>query len=223
LRVSFSPVPFAGTVGNGAHQHFSLARDGESIFAGGSGPYGLTDVGGAAIGGVIEGITSIQGLLAGSILSGGRLVPGMWSGAHACWGLENREAAVRFLQAGAGNPHGANFEVKAIDPSANVYLASAAVLAIAHDGVTFNASLPPEVTGDPSMMSADELEDAGVQVLANSVDEVLAALERSERVRSLLSPQAVDATLAVRRYELATYADKPIEELAEDFRLAWSI
>jgi glutamine synthetase len=223
LRASFSPAPFPGTVGNGAHQHFSLTRDGETLFAGGDGPYGLTSEGASAIAGVIDGLPAIQGLLTSSILSGGRLVPGMWSGAHACWGLENREAAVRFLQGGASNPHGANFEVKVIDPSANVYGASAAVLAIAHEGIANHATLPSEVDTDPSRMTAEQLAEAGIRILPGAVEEIVTALERSDRARSLLTPDFVDATVAVRRYEQITYAEKTPEELADEFRLAWSV
>jgi glutamine synthetase len=223
LRASFSPAPFPGTVGNGAHQHFSIARDGESLFAGGDGPYGLTAEGASAIAGVIDGIASVQGLLTSSILSGGRLVPGMWSGAHACWGRENREAAVRFLQGGVSNPHGANFEVKVIDPSANVYVASAAVLAVAHEGIADQATLPPEVNSDPSRMTAEQLIEAGVHVLPDAVETIVTTLDRSDRARALLSPEIVDATVAVRRHELAAYAEKPSEELADEFRLAWSV
>ncbi len=40
LRVSLSPVPFAGSVGSGAHQHFSLTRGDEPLFSGGPGPGG---------------------------------------------------------------------------------------------------------------------------------------------------------------------------------------
>lgn len=38
MRASLSPVPFAGGVGNGAHQHFSATRDGVPLFSGGDGP-----------------------------------------------------------------------------------------------------------------------------------------------------------------------------------------
>ncbi|HEX9226610.1 MAG TPA: glutamine synthetase family protein, partial [Arthrobacter sp.] len=135
MQASFSPLPFAGTVGNGAHQHFSLHKSGVPLFTGGNGPHGIREEGGAAIGGIIAGLPEIQGFLTGSVLSGSRLAPGTWSGAYLCWGLENREASVRFLNEGPSNPHGANVEVKIIDPSANVYLASAAILALALDGI----------------------------------------------------------------------------------------
>ena len=42
---------------------------------------------------------------------------------------------MRFLRGGHGNPYGANVEVKVIDPSANPYFATAAVLGLALDGI----------------------------------------------------------------------------------------
>jgi glutamine synthetase len=70
LRVSLSPVPFAGAVGSGAHQHFSLTRDGSPVFSGGFGPHGMTPQGASAIAGVLAGLPAAQGVLSGSILSG---------------------------------------------------------------------------------------------------------------------------------------------------------
>ena len=96
IRVSLSPVPFMGSVGSGAHQHFSLIRQGSPLFSGGHGPHGLSVEGAAAIGGVVAGLPEAQLVFCGSIVSGLRMQPGNWSGAHACWGTENREAAVRF-------------------------------------------------------------------------------------------------------------------------------
>ena len=50
LRVSLSPVPFAGSVGSGAHQHFSLQKDDKPLFSDGSGATG-NDTGGGVRGG----------------------------------------------------------------------------------------------------------------------------------------------------------------------------
>ena len=150
LRASFSPFPFAGGGGNGAHIHFSFTRSGQPLFSGGPGPYGITDEGGGAIGGLVAALPGVQAVLGGSILSGARLRPGFWSGAYPCWGRENREAAVRFVEATPGNPHGANVEVKPVDPSANPYLSSAAVLGAALDGIRAAADLPDEVTSNPA-------------------------------------------------------------------------
>ncbi|NYJ73530.1 glutamine synthetase family protein [Allobranchiibius huperziae] len=221
MRASFSPKPFHGAVGNGAHQHFSLQRDGRPLFGGGDGPHGMTSDGGAAIGGVLRGLAEVQGLLTGSLLSGARLSPGMWSGAHAGWGLENRETAVRLIR--GSTPGGSNVEVKCIDPSAGVYAASAAVLALALEGITDGTSLPAEVDEDPSGWSDEDRAAAGVPLLPDDLATVLAALDGSTRARRLLGDDIVDATVGVRRHELDTYGDREPEEVAELFRLAWSI
>lgn len=223
IQASFSPWPFPGTVGNGAHQHFSLHQAGVPLFSGGSGPHGITAEGGAAIGGIITGLPDVQGFLTGSVLSGRRLAPGTWSGAFLCWGLENREAAVRFLQQGKGNPHGANVEVKCVDPSANVYLASAAILALALNGISRGRRLPAEVPGDPARLSDDDRRRANVQLLPDSPAEIIDVLDESHLARRLLGDAAVDATVAVRRHEQRIAADLPPDELAARFRLAWSI
>ena len=223
LRVSLSPVPFAGSVGNGAHQHFSLWRGGQSVFSGGSGAHGLTDEGAAAIGGIVRALPETQLVLCGSIVSGLRMKPGNWAGAYACWGTENREAAVRFLPATHGNPRGANLEVKIIDPSANPYFATAAILGLALDGIETHAPLPPEVTVDPKDLSVEQRVAAGVRQLSDQQPEVIAALDDSVRMRAILGDDAVDALVAVRRYESDHYAGLPPEQLADRFRLAWSL
>ncbi|BBX16376.1 glutamine synthetase [Mycolicibacterium duvalii] len=219
MRASLSPVPFAGSVGNGAHQHFSLMRDGTPLFSGGDGPAGMTADGASAVAGVLAGLREAQGVLSGSIMSGMRMQPGQWAGAYACWGTENREAAVRFLSGGAANPYGANVEVKIIDPSANPYLASAVILGLAADGIRQGESLPAEVTVDPSSLTAD----ADVAVLGTDQSAILEALEHSSRMRAILGAAVVDAVVAVRRYEQHHYAHLDGDALAEKFRLSWSV
>ena len=70
----------------------------------GTGPHGIRPAGGSAIAGVIDALPGLIGVYAGSAVSALRLKPGNWAGASACWGLENREAAVRFVAATAGQP-----------------------------------------------------------------------------------------------------------------------
>lgn len=223
LRASFSPVPFAGGVGCGAHQHFSLLNRDTPLFSGGSGIHGLTPEGASAIGGVVSGLADAQLVFCGSIVSGLRMRPGNWAGAHACWGTENREAAVRFLPATHGNPHGANVEVKVVDPSANPYLATAAILGLALDGIENQAPLPPEITVDPAALPESQRREAGVVQLSHNQADAIAALDNSRRLRTLLGDPVVDATVAVRRYEQRNYSDLSAEQLTDQFRMAWSL
>jgi glutamine synthetase len=149
--------------------------------------------------------------------------PGNWAGAYACWGIENREAAVRFVAAGPGSPHGGNVEVKIVDPSANPYLASAAILGLALDGIKNQSALPPETTVDPAKLSEADRAAAGILLLPGAQMEVLAALDKSAVLRAILGDPVVDMVVAVRRMEHDRYADLEPEALADKFRMAWSV
>ncbi len=222
LQASFSPLPFADSVGCGAHQHFSLTQAGRPLFEQGSGPHGLTSEGAMAIAGVLHNLPEIQGLLTGSLLSGQRLKPGLWSGAHLGWGLENREVAVRLLRGGPSNPQGGNVEVKVTDPSANVYTASAAILGSALDGIERKAVLSAEVTIDPSSLSDEDPGRAALTLLSDDIAAVIERLDSSKVARRIVGDAIVDTTVATRRYELTRFPDVSLEEKARRFRLAWS-
>ena len=223
LRVSFSPVPFADSVGSGAHQHFSLTKDGAPLFSGGTGVRGMTPEGESAVAGVLAGLPEAQAVLCGSILSGLRMQPGHWAGAYVCWGTENREAAVRFLTGGGANPHGANVEVKVIDPSANPYFASAAILGLALDGIERKLPLPPETTVDPATLTDEQRAEAGIVALPTDQAAAIEALDGSALLRGILGDEAVNAVVAVRRYEHENFGDLSPDELAEKFRMSWSV
>ncbi|MGI8334490.1 hypothetical protein ACRYCC_31450 [Actinomadura scrupuli] len=219
LRASFSPLPFHDGAGNGAHQHLSLRERDAPLLSGGSGPWGLTAQGEAALAGIVTGLPELLGVFAGSVLSASRLQPGHWSGAFACWGLENREAAVRFCAATAGNPHGASIELKCADPSANPYLAVAALLGLALDGMARSVALPAEVRDDPAALQGTP---GRPERLPGTQAATLDALSASALARRILGEEIVEALLAVRRHEQRVYADSKLDELAERFRYAWS-
>lgn len=223
VRISLSPVPFANGVGSGAHQHFSLTTPEGPLFSDGDGAHGMTAAGESAVAGLVGGLPAAQGVLCGSIVSGVRMRPGNWAGAYACWGTENREAAVRFITGGPANPRGGNVEVKIVDPSANPYLASAAILGLALDGIKRQAALPPEITVDPAALSDSDRERDDVVNLARGQAEVIAALDDSELLRDILGDPAVDMVVAVRRLEHERYGDLDTEQLADKFRMAWSL
>jgi len=223
LRVSLSPVPFAGSVGSGSHQHFSMKRGATPLFSDGDGVAGMTAEGESAVAGLLAGLPEAQGILSGSVVSGLRMHPGLWSGAYVCWGTENREAAVRYLIGGPSNPQGANVEVKVIDPSANPYYATAAILGLALDGIDRKLPLPPETTVDPAKLTDDQRKQAGIKLLASNQAEALDALDQSALIRGILGDESVDAVLAVRRYEQENYGALDPDALADKFRLAWSV
>jgi glutamine synthetase len=217
LAPSFSPLTFVGGSGNGMHLHLSLARDGHNLFGTGDGPHGVTREGGSAIGGILDGLPDLLSVYAGSIVSSLRLTPGSWSGAAVCWGLENREAALRFLAGTPGNPHGANVELKIVDPSANLYLAAAGLLGSALDGIERALPLPDEVSGNPA-----ETEDFARLRLDAEPSGALDRLASSVLARALFGPDIVEGAVAVRRHELNVFAGASPEEITAALRLSWS-
>ncbi|TQC42334.1 glutamine synthetase [Rhodococcus sp. WS4] len=218
LRASFSPMPVAGGSGNGAHQHVSISDGGVPLLSGGPGPHGLTESGGAAVAGILRALPEFTAVLAGSALSHLRLRPGMWSGVYRCWGLENREAAVRLCADTAGNPHGANLEIKPVDPSANPYLSTAGILGAAHDGIVRALPLPDEVSVNPAELTGAE----AVDLLPTLPSDVLGALRSSSLAQDLFGPAILEALLAVKEYENSRYRDEPVDEVAQRLRYAWT-
>jgi glutamine synthetase len=60
-------------------------------------------------------------------------------------------------------------------------------------------------------------------LLASSQADAINTLDESALMRGILGDESVDAVVAVRRYEQATYGELSPDELAEKFRLAWSV
>ena len=223
LRLSFSPRPLTSGVGNGAHVHLSFLRAGAPLLSGGRGPHGLAEGGAAIVGGFVRWLPEVIGALAPSLLSGLRLQPGTWSGAFACWGLENREAAVRLCAGTAGNPRGANVEVKCIDASANPYVVNAMLVGLARRALEERVPLPAETPSNPGTMTDDERAQARIVRLESNQSTMLDALERSKVAQEILGAALLEALLAVRRHEAEIARGLSIEELVERFRFTWSV
>ncbi|MEV4532725.1 glutamine synthetase family protein [Asanoa sp. NPDC049518] len=193
LRPSFAPVVSAGKVGNGRHAHLSVLRDGVSAMAGGSGPFGLDRAGEGFAAGILSRLPALLALGAPSVASYLRLVPERWAGAYACWGLENREAALRMI----AGPN-ANLEVKCVDAAANPHLLLAGLLAAGRAGVAAEALLPDPVPVDPHDVD-------GIERLPASLTAAVAAFEADEVLTSALGAALVDTVAVVRQGEITLF------------------
>jgi glutamine synthetase len=219
MRASFSPVVIAGHVGNGGHVHFSLWRDGVNLFAGGDGPHGMTETGEAFVAGVLAELPALLAVGSPSVPSYLRLIPSHWAGAFACWGRENREAAIRFVTGMVGaRESAANTEVKCFDQSANPYLVAGSLIAAGLAGVQANLRLPEEVTVDPGALTDDELAQRGIQRLPQAVEDALSHLEKSDVLRDAMGPMLFGPFAAVRRAEAEAFAGQEPESIVEAHR-----
>ncbi len=210
LRVTFSPAVVAGQVGNGCHLHVSLRKDSEDLFTGGTGRFGLTAAAESFLAGVLDALPALMALGAPSPASYLRLAPSRWAGVYRCWGLENREAALRLIA--PAEPGGGNAELKPFDAAANPYLLVGAVLAAGLAGIRAGGALPEPVQGDPAVGGVD------VPRLPGSLAEAATAFEESTLLREALGEVLHGAVLAVRRAETEAAAGQSPEELAAAFR-----
>ncbi|HEX6760966.1 MAG TPA: glutamine synthetase family protein [Propionibacteriaceae bacterium] len=220
-RTSFSPKVEAEGVGNGGHVHLSVWRDGQNLMAGGDRPYGLTPVGEAFAAGILNRLPALLAIGAPSVASYLRLVPSHWAGVYACWGLENREAALRMITGSAGsNEWAANIEVKCVDLTANPYLLLAGLLAAGIDGVASEAKLPEPVDVDPAALAPEELTRRGIRRLPTGLRESMDALAADAVLREALGSALVDSVLAVRASEIEQFAEASAEEVVRAVRWA---
>jgi glutamine synthetase len=217
MRCSFAPAMAPGGVGSGCHLHTSLWRDGESLMTGGSGPHGLTEEGEAFMAGVLEELPALLAVGAPSVASYLRLIPQRWSGPFRCWGNENREAGVRLVSGSAA----ANAEVKCLDASANPYLLVGAVLALGLAGIERGLRLAPEVTVDPATLSEEALAAAGAERLPSSLDEALERFAACDVLAEAMGPALFETVIAVRRAEIAHFADASEEDIVAATRFRY--
>ncbi len=219
-RASFSPRVTAGSVGNGAHIHWSPWVDGLNQFTGGDGPEGLRPLGEAFIAGVLDHLPAMTALGAPTGLSYRRLAPSHWAGVYTCWGNDNREAALRLEGTGGqAAARSANVEWKSVDCTANPYLVLGAVIAAGLDGLDRELELPPAVSVDPADLTDDERRAAGIERLPQSLSVAAAGLSGSSMLRAALGDYLHDRVAAVARAEAV--ASEPLDEEALVKRYRW--
>ncbi len=217
---SFAPVVFAGRVGNGNHLHLSLwDRKGKNLFQGGRGPEGMTRQAEAFTAGVLEALPALTAITAPSVPSYERLQPHRWSGPWACWGRENREAALRFVTGMVGSrPDAANLEVKSMDPAANPYLALGAIVAAGIDGLDRELSLPDPVGDDPASIPTRRRRSMGIRQLPDSLGAAIRELEKASMLREAMGDVLFDSFLATRRAERDVFEDQDPEDVVRAHR-----
>lgn len=215
LGVSFAPVPIAGGATNGCHVHLSATREGRNVFADPTATHGIARDGRRMIAGILARLPENLALLGGSVLSFTRLRPGEQVGAEAFWGMADRDAAVRLVpgQAGMGAEQ-ANVEIRAMDAAANPYLAVAAIIAAAVDGLDRAARLPRPVDVDAGTLTAAERRAAGIRSLPADLGAALDRLESSAFHRGVLGAELLDAYVATRRHEWEAFGESPAETVA---------
>ncbi|ARV59050.1 glutamine synthetase [Nostocales cyanobacterium HT-58-2] len=206
LTASFLPKIFLDAAGSGCHIHLSLWHNGQNLLPDAKGVCGLSKVAIAFIAGILHHLPALMTLTTPSVNSYRRIRPHSWSGAFRCWGLDNREAALRVPSSPAITSP-THFELKTVDASANPYLALGAVIAAGLDGVQRGLEPGNPIAVDPGHLSVDERHVMGIDPLPTNLGEALAHLKQNDVLLNALNPQLSQAFLAVRQAEWETMKD----------------
>jgi glutamine synthetase len=172
--VTFMPKPLFGDNGSGMHCHQSLWKDGSPLFYDEVGYAGLSDMGRYYIGGLLKHAPSLLAFTNPTVNSYHRLVPGFEAPVNLVYSQRNRSACVRIPITGT-NPKAKRLEFRVPDPSANPYLAFAAMLMAGLDGIKNKVEPPEPVDKDLYELPPDEA--LAIPQVPGSLEKVLDTLE----------------------------------------------
>jgi glutamine synthetase len=168
------PKPIFQDNGSGMHCHQSLWKGGKNLFYE-AGTY--ADLSPAAvyyIGGLLKHAGALLAFCAPTTNSYRRLVPGYEAPINLIYSMRNRSACVR-IPAYSRSEKAKRIEFRPPDPSANGYLAFAAMLMAGLDGIQ-NKIMPPDPM-DKDLYDLEPEDLARVSSTPGSLEESLAALE----------------------------------------------
>jgi glutamine synthetase len=169
---TFMPKPLVGDNGSGMHVHQSISKDGENIFAG-DGYAGLSETALYYIGGIIKHARALNAFTNASTNSYKRLVPGFEAPVMLAYSARNRSASIRIPY--EPSPKGKRVEVRFPDPTANPYLAFAAMLMAGIDGI--QNKIHPGDAADKDLYDLPPEEGKAIPTVASSLEMALEALD----------------------------------------------
>ena len=172
--VTFMPKPLFMDNGSGMHCHQSLWKEGRNTFYQAGTYADLSESAVHYIGGILKHAPALLAFCACSTNSFRRLVPGYEAPINLVYSQRNRSACVR-IPAYSRSEKAKRIEFRSPDPTANGYLAFAAMLMAGLDGIQ-NKILPPDPI-DKNLYDLPPEDAAEVALLPGSLAEVLDALE----------------------------------------------
>jgi glutamine synthetase len=204
---TFMPKPIAGDNGTGMHVNQSIWKDGKPVFAGDK----YADLSQEAlwyIGGVLKHAKTINAFTNPGTNSYKRLIPGFEAPVLRAYSARNRSASIRIPW--TESPKAKRVEVRFPDPSANPYLAFAALLMAGLDGI--RNKIDPGEAMDKNLydLPPEELKD--IPTVCASLREALESLERDHDfllAGDVFTKHQIEGYLALKWEEVFAYEHTP--------------
>ena len=195
---TFMPKPLFGDNGSGMHTHQSLWKAGKPLFAGDA-YAGMSDLALFYIGGLLKHAGAICSFANPTTNSYRRLVPGYEAPVNLAYSARNRSASIR-IPMYSSSPKAKRLELRSPDPSANPYLAFAAMMMAGLDGIENRIHPGEPLDKDIYSLSPEEL--AEVPTVPGSLDASLEALHKDRAFLmkgDVFSNDLIDAWIAYKR------------------------
>ncbi len=207
LYATFMPKPFFGINGSGMHTHQSLwdIKKGKNAFSDPKDAYGLSTLARQYIAGTLEHARGMIAVLAPLVNSYKRLVPGYEAPVYVGWARINRSALIRIPQISHGSLNSVRIELRCPDPSANPYLAFAAMLAAGLDGVERKLTPPDPIEENLYHFDAAKLESRKIRQLPGTLREALEELKKDEVIRDALGDHVFERFVEAKTEEWDEY------------------
>ncbi|KCZ50678.1 glutamine synthetase [Hyphomonas pacifica] len=202
---TFMPKPMFADNGSGMHVHQSIWSGGKPLFAGDQ-YAGLSEQCLFYIGGIIKHARALNALTNPSTNSYKRLVPGYEAPVMLAYSARNRSASIRIPF--GSNPKAKRIETRFPDPTANPYLAFAALLMAGLDGI--ENKIHPGDAMDKDLYDLPPEEAKSIPQVCGSLREALAALDADRKFLTkggVFDDDQIDAYIELKmeenmRYEL---------------------
>ena len=205
LFASFMPKPIYGENGSGMHCHMSLFNDSGNAFFDADNEYKLSETARQFSAGLLRHARALAAVVAPTVNSYKRLTPGYEAPVYVTWAQHNRSALVRIPSYTPGREQSTRVELRFPDPSANPYLAFAAMLIAGLDGIEKGMTPPEPINEDVFEWTPAELREHGVGVLPGNLNEAIEALAEDEVIQGALGSHIYEVFDAAKRQEWDEY------------------
>ena len=204
---TFMPKPMAGDNGTGMHVNMSIWKDGKPLFAGDK--YAdLSDEALYFIGGILKHAKALNAFTNPSTNSYKRLIPGFEAPVLRAYSARNRSGCVRIPW--TESPKAKRVEARFPDPSANPYLAFAALLMAGLDGI--QNKIHPGEPSDKDLYDLPPEELAEIPTVCASLREALEELEKDHEFLlkgDVFTKDQIDAYAALKWQEVYAFEHTP--------------
>lgn len=197
---TFMPKPLVGDNGSGMHVNMSISKDGKNIFSGDD-YAGLSTEALYFIGGIIKHARALNAITNPTINSYKRLVPHFEAPIKLAYSASNRSASIRIPH--VSSPKAVRIEARFPDPSANPYLAFAAILMAGIDGI--QNKIHPGDAADKNLYDLPPEEEAAIPTVAENLETALIALKNDHAFLlkgDVFSEEMIDAYIALKMQEV---------------------